>query len=124
MSFKVVIPARFASTRLPGKPLLDLAGRPMIQWVIQSARRSGADEVVVATDDARVLAAAFDPAHPGHNLGMLTAGPHASGTDRIAEVARVRGWPPGTIVVNVQGDEPQLPPLLIDQVAGLLADHP
>ena len=124
MSFKVVIPARFASTRLPGKPLLELAGRPMLQWVIQSARRSGADDVVVATDDARVLAAAFDPAQPERNLGVMTDAAHASGTDRIAEVARVRGWSAKTIVVNVQGDEPQLPHVLIDQVAGLLQAHP
>jgi len=124
MSFKVVIPARFAATRLPGKPLLELGGRPMIQWVLQNARRSRADEVIVATDDARVLAAAFDPAQPEHNLGILTDTAHASGTDRIAEVARVRGWGAETIVVNVQGDEPQLPSVLIDQVAALLETHP
>jgi 3-deoxy-manno-octulosonate cytidylyltransferase (CMP-KDO synthetase) len=120
MSFKVVIPARFASTRLPAKLLLDLAGRPLIQWVIQNARRSSADEVVVATDDARIFDAAFDPAEPERNLAVMTAASHASGTDRIAEVARVRGWAPDTIVVNVQGDEPQLPPVLIDEVAALL----
>ncbi len=124
MPFKVVIPARFAATRLPGKPLLELGGLPMIQWVIQSARRSRADEVIVATDDARVLAAAFDPAQPEHNLGMITDAAHASGTDRIAEVARARGWSAETIVVNVQGDEPQLPSALIDEVAALLEAHP
>jgi 3-deoxy-manno-octulosonate cytidylyltransferase (CMP-KDO synthetase) len=124
MSFKVVIPARFGATRLPGKPLLDLGGRPVIQWVIQNARRSGADEVIVATDDARVLEAAFDPAEPQHKLGVMTAVGHNSGTDRIAEVAQVRGWDASTIVVNVQGDEPMLPPTLIDEVAALLQARP
>lgn len=120
MAFKVVIPARFGSTRLPAKALLDLGGRPMIQWVIQRARGSRADEVIVATDDERILAVAFDPDQPGHNLGVLTSTAHASGTDRIAEVARARGWSDSTIVVNVQGDEPQLPSVLIDEVASLL----
>jgi 3-deoxy-manno-octulosonate cytidylyltransferase (CMP-KDO synthetase) len=124
MSFKVVIPARFASTRLPGKLLLDLGGRPVIQWVIGNARRSRADEVIVAADDARILAAAFDPAEPQHLLGMMTAVEHASGTDRIAEVAHTRGWDANTIVVNVQGDEPLLPPTLIDEVAALLQARP
>lgn len=124
MSFKVVIPARYASVRLPGKMLLDIAGRPMIQWVIQRARGSSADEVIVATDDERVLAVAVDPTQPERNLGMLTAATHASGTDRIAEVARARGWSAATVVVNVQGDEPLLPPVLIDQVAALLEAHP
>jgi 3-deoxy-manno-octulosonate cytidylyltransferase (CMP-KDO synthetase) len=114
MSFKVVIPARYASTRLPAKPLADIAGRPMIQWVIAAARQSGADEVLVATDDERVLLAAAPHA-------VMTRADHASGTDRIAEVAEQRGWAASTIVVNVQGDEPQLPPSLIAQVANLLA---
>lgn len=114
MSFKVVIPARYASTRLPAKPLADIAGRPMIQWVIAAARQSGADEVLVATDDQRVLLAAAPYA-------VMTRADHASGTDRIAEVAEQRGWAASTIVVNVQGDEPQLPPSLIAQVANLLA---
>jgi 3-deoxy-manno-octulosonate cytidylyltransferase (CMP-KDO synthetase) len=124
MSFKVVIPARFASTRLPAKLLLDLGGKPIIQWVIQNARRSGADEVIVATDDVRVLDAAVDPAEPQRKLGIMTAADHNSGTDRIAEVARVRGWDAHTIVVNVQGDEPLLPPVLIDEVAALLEARP
>ena len=113
MSFKVVIPARYASTRLPAKPLVDIAGRPMIQWVIAAARQSGADEVLVATDDERVRLAAAPHA-------VMTRADHASGTDRIAEVAEQRGWAASTIVVNVQGDEPQLPPSLIAQVANLL----
>lgn len=122
MGFKVVIPARYASTRLPAKPLLDLGGRPMIQWVIDAARSSGADEVLVATDDARIAAAAIDSAS-GRSLAVMTSAEHVSGTDRIAEVAAQRGWDGRTVVVNVQGDEPQLPPALIDQVAGLLEQH-
>jgi 3-deoxy-manno-octulosonate cytidylyltransferase (CMP-KDO synthetase) len=114
MSFKVVIPARYASTRLPAKPLADIAGRPMIQWVIAAARQSGADEVLVATDDERVLLAAAPHA-------VMTRTDHASGTDRIAEVAEQRGWAASTIVVNVQGDEPLLPSPLIAQVANVLA---
>lgn len=113
MSFKVVIPARYASARLPGKPLLDIAGRAMIEWVVASAARSGAEEVLVATDDARIAARVGERA-------LMTQSGHRSGTDRIAEVARLRGWSERTIVVNVQGDEPQLPPALIDQVASLL----
>jgi 3-deoxy-manno-octulosonate cytidylyltransferase (CMP-KDO synthetase) len=123
MGFKVVIPARYASTRLPAKPLLDLGGRPMIQWVIEAASRSSADEVIVATDDDRIAAAALDPRRPSHSLAVMTRAEHLSGTDRIAEVAALRGWDDRTIVVNVQGDEPQLPPGLIDQVAALLERH-
>jgi len=123
MGFKVVIPARYASTRLPAKPLLDLGGRPMIQWVIDAACRSRADEVLVATDDARIAAASSDPRAPGRSLAVMTRADHLSGTDRIAEVAQARGWDGRTVVVNVQGDEPQLPPQLIDQVASLLDRH-
>jgi len=124
MSFKVVIPARYASTRLPAKPLLQIAGRPMIQWVIDAAAASRADEVLVATDDARVAQAAIDSRQPQHSVAVMTRAEHQSGTDRIAEVAALRGWSERTIVVNVQGDEPQLPPQLIDQVAALLERHP
>lgn len=124
MSFKVVIPARYASTRLPAKPLLDIGGRPMIQWVIASALRSNADEVLVATDDERIARASVDPRRPQTSLAVMTRAEHQSGTDRIAEVAQLRNWDAQTIVVNVQGDEPQLPHLLIDQVAGLLAMNP
>jgi 3-deoxy-manno-octulosonate cytidylyltransferase (CMP-KDO synthetase) len=118
--YRVVIPARHASSRLPGKPLLVLAGKPMVRWVHESARRSNAAEVLVATDDERIAATvrAF-----GGEVAM-TAAVHASGTDRIAEVARARRWSDGDIVVNVQGDEPLLPHALIDQVAELLARHP
>lgn len=122
MSFKVCIPARFGSTRLPGKVLLDIAGRPMVQWVIEAALRSGADEVIVATDDERVAASAVDS--EGRNYAQITRADHVSGSDRIAEVAALRGWNAGIIVVNVQGDEPLLPPVLIEQVAALLQRHP
>jgi 3-deoxy-manno-octulosonate cytidylyltransferase (CMP-KDO synthetase) len=114
--YRVVIPARYASTRLPGKPLLLLAGRPMIQWVYERACRSAAREIIVATDDERIALAA-------RSFGAtvcMTAADHASGTDRIAEVAMRRGWAERDVVVNVQGDEPLLPEALVDQVAALL----
>lgn len=117
--FRVVIPARYASTRLPGKALLPLAGKPMLQWVHERAGKSHASEVIVATDDARISSAA-------QTFGasvVMTVATHASGTDRIAEVARVRKWAENDVVVNVQGDEPLIPPALIDQVAGLLLDN-
>lgn len=123
MTFKVVIPARYASARLPAKPLLDIGGRPMIQWVIDAAARGGADEVLVATDDERIAAAAID-SRTGKSIAVMTSANHPSGTDRIAEVAASRGWDERTIVVNVQGDEPLLPPALVGQVAALLDRHP
>lgn len=122
MSFKVVIPARYGSTRLPAKALLEIGGRPMLQWVVAAASRSRAGEVLVATDDERVAAVAIDP--QGRNVAVMTGVHHQSGTDRIAEVAAQRRWSDATIVVNVQGDEPQLPSVLIDQVAMLLEQHP
>ena len=115
--FVVAIPARYASTRLPGKPLLDIAGRPMIAHVAARAQEAGAREVVVATDDERI-AAAVRP------LGIaicMTNSEHASGTDRLAEAARQRGWPDTTIIVNLQGDEPLAPPVAIRAVAQALA---
>jgi 3-deoxy-manno-octulosonate cytidylyltransferase (CMP-KDO synthetase) len=117
MAFRVVIPARFASTRLPGKPLADIAGKPMVVRVCEAAARSLASEVVVATDDPRVMDAvvAYD------YTALLTRADHPSGTDRIAEVARLCAWNDGDIVVNVQGDEPLIDPVLIDHVAGALA---
>jgi len=123
MSFKVVIPARYASARLPAKPLLNLGGRPMIQWVIAAALDSGAGEVLVATDDERIAAVAVDP-RTQQSLAVMTSPGHPSGADRIAEVATKRGWDERTIVVNVQGDEPQLPPALVGEVAALLEKHP
>lgn len=120
MSFRVVIPARFDSSRLPGKALLPLAGKPMLQWVLERARDSRAAEVIVATDDERIANAARSF---GAEVAM-TARTHISGTDRIAEVAGARGWGDAHIVVNVQGDEPLIPPAVINQVAELLAANP
>jgi 3-deoxy-manno-octulosonate cytidylyltransferase (CMP-KDO synthetase) len=123
MGFKVVIPARYASTRLPGKPLLAINGKPMVQWVVEAAGQSGAEEVLVATDDVRIQHAVKTA--PGKPVAaVMTAVEHRSGTDRIAEVAALKHWSDDTIVVNVQGDEPQMPATLIDQVAQLLAAHP
>lgn len=121
MEFHVVIPARYASTRLPGKPLLEIAGKPMIQRVVERACSSGAAEVLVATDDPRIAAAVFDTRHPGRAIAVMTDPDLASGTDRVAAVAAARGWSDDTIVVNVQGDEPFLPASLVDQAASLLA---
>jgi len=117
--FKVVIPARYAATRLPGKPLLPIAGKPLIQHVWERAGESGAEGVVVATDDARI-------AETCRGFGAdvaMTRSDHRSGSDRVAEVIAARGWPAEAIVVNLQGDEPAMPPALIDQVAGDLAEH-
>jgi 3-deoxy-manno-octulosonate cytidylyltransferase (CMP-KDO synthetase) len=118
--FIAVIPARFASTRLPGKPLKDIAGKPMIEWVYRQTVQSGASEVIVATDDERIATAcrAFDA------RVELTSTEHASGTDRIAELARRLSWDDGQIVVNVQGDEPLISPICIAQTARLLGWHP
>jgi 3-deoxy-manno-octulosonate cytidylyltransferase (CMP-KDO synthetase) len=120
----VVIPARYASTRLPGKPLLDIGGRTMIQRVVEQASASGADQVLVATDDERIAAAVRDPRGRASSIAVMTAADLPSGTDRVAAVARQQGWSDDTIVVNVQGDEPFVPPCLIDQVAGLLVRDP
>jgi 3-deoxy-manno-octulosonate cytidylyltransferase (CMP-KDO synthetase) len=115
--FRIVVPARFASSRLPGKPLLPLAGRPMIQWVHERALACGAREVVIATDDERIAAVAR-----GFGADVeITSAAHESGTDRIAEVARRRGWPDEAVVVNLQGDEPLMPAALLRQVAALMA---
>lgn len=119
MSFRVVIPARFDSSRLPGKALLPLAGKPMLQWVHERASSSRAAAVIIATDDERIAIAARGF---GADVAM-TARTHVSGTDRIAEVAVGRGWGDEEVVVNVQGDEPLIPPVVIDQVAALLAEH-
>ena len=124
MGFHVVIPARYASTRLPGKPLLDIAGKTMIQRVVERACASSADEVLVATDDARIAAAVRDPRRPAQAIAVMTDPDLPSGTDRVAAVARVRGWSDDTLVVNVQGDEPFLPTRLIEQAADLLERDP
>ncbi|WP_139708483.1 3-deoxy-manno-octulosonate cytidylyltransferase [Aeromonas allosaccharophila] len=117
MSFVVVIPARYASTRLPGKPLADIHGKPMVQHVVEKALQSGADRVIVATDDARVQQALLST---GVEVCM-TSPDHQSGTERLAEVCRHYGFAADTIIVNVQGDEPLIPPAIIRQVADNLA---
>lgn len=118
--YRVVIPARYASMRLPGKPLVKIKGRPLIQWVYERARRSRAAEVLVATDDERIAEVAGGFGAPVVMTSIL----HASGTDRIAEVAAQRDWADGDVVVNLQGDEPLMPEELIGQCAGLLETHP
>jgi 3-deoxy-manno-octulosonate cytidylyltransferase (CMP-KDO synthetase) len=119
-SFRVAIPARYASTRFPGKPLTPIAGRPMLEHVWRRACEAGAEEVVVATDDDRIAAAA-----DGFGATVcMTRSDHASGTDRLAEVAQARGWPDDAIVVNLQGDEPLMPPVVLRQVAEDLAAFP
>lgn len=117
LKFKVVIPARLGSTRLPRKVLREIHGRPLVRHVWDAARRARADEVVIATDDAGVrdACAAF-----GADVQMTSAR-HASGTDRIFEVARRRRWSAATVVVNLQGDEPLMPPALVRRAAQLLA---
>jgi 3-deoxy-manno-octulosonate cytidylyltransferase (CMP-KDO synthetase) len=117
VTFKVYIPARWGSTRLPGKPLLALGGRPLLAHVCERARASGASEVVVATDDARIAEAA---ARCGVAVCM-TAGTHPSGSDRIAEAVRLRGEADRQVIVNLQGDEPRMPAAVIRQVAALAA---
>jgi 3-deoxy-manno-octulosonate cytidylyltransferase (CMP-KDO synthetase) len=116
--FVVAIPARYGSTRLPGKPLLPIAGVPMIVHVARSARAAGANEVVVATDDARIQAALADS---GVRV-VMTRADHASGSDRLAEVAAALAWSDDTIVVNLQGDEPLAPASGIRAVAQALAE--
>lgn len=119
-AFTVVIPARYASSRLPGKPLQDIAGKPMVRHVWEQACKSAAQRVVVATDDPRILEAC----HAFGAEALLTRPDHESGTDRLAEVAAALGLSADAIVVNVQGDEPMIPPAVIDQVAANLAAHP
>jgi len=119
-AFRIAIPARYGSSRLPGKPLLPLAGRPMLEHVWLRACESGAREIVVATDDERIAEAA---AGFGAEVCM-TRTDHASGTDRLAEVAAARGWPDDAIVVNLQGDEPLTPPGALARVADDLAAWP
>jgi 3-deoxy-manno-octulosonate cytidylyltransferase (CMP-KDO synthetase) len=117
MDFKVVIPARYASSRLPAKPLLDLGGKPMVVRVAERAALSGASEICVATDHTEVAAAAR-----AHGLDVLmTRADHPSGTDRLAEVVALKGWGDDTLVVNVQGDEPLIEPELVAQTARQLA---
>ncbi|MBA2409155.1 MAG: 3-deoxy-manno-octulosonate cytidylyltransferase [Gammaproteobacteria bacterium] len=120
MAFRVAIPARFDSQRLPGKPLREIAGKPLLQHVYEQALRSGAQAVIIATDDPRIEGRALEW---GATVCM-TSRDCASGSERLAEAARALDWPDSTIVVNVQGDEPLLPPANIRQVALNLAAHP
>ncbi|MGR8931113.1 MAG: 3-deoxy-manno-octulosonate cytidylyltransferase [Gammaproteobacteria bacterium] len=118
-AFKVVIPARYASTRLPGKPLLDIAGKPMIAHVCERALEAEAGQVVVATDDQRI----FDTVAALGLQVVMTDPNHQSGTERIAEVAQVMDWEDDDVVVNLQGDEPLIPPEYIRDVASALAEQ-
>ncbi|MDC4167937.1 3-deoxy-manno-octulosonate cytidylyltransferase, partial [Photobacterium damselae] len=117
MSFTVIIPARYQSTRLPGKPLADIGGKPMVQWVYEQACKSGADKVIVATDDQRV----FDAVQAFGGEVCMTRSDHQSGTERLAEVVEKYNLADDHIVVNVQGDEPLIPDTIIRQVADNLA---
>lgn len=120
MNFTVLVPARLASTRLPGKPLADIAGLPMIVRVARNAARSAASRVVVAADDASIVAACT-----AHGVeALLTRTDHATGSDRLAEACTLLGLDGADLVVNVQGDEPLLDPQMIDACAALLAQHP
>jgi len=119
MNFKVVIPARYASTRLPGKTLLILKDKPIVQHVYENACASGADEVIIATDDQRIV----DAAKMFNANICLTSDKHTSGTDRIAEVSEIKGWSDEVVIVNLQGDEPQMPAQNIKQVANNLHSH-
>ncbi len=113
----IVIPARFKSTRLPGKPLLAIHGKPMILWVAEKAKAADfADDMCVATDDERIAQVCIEA---GFDV-VMTSSEHVSGTDRLAEVAAIKGWADHDIVVNMQGDEPLVPPLLLEQVKALL----
>ncbi len=120
MDYTVIIPARMASSRLPDKPLADIAGLPMVVRVAQRAAQSAARRVVVAADDARVVQAC-----QAHGVeGLLTRQDHVSGSDRLAEACELLGLAGDDLVVNVQGDEPLIPPVLIDEVARVLAERP
>jgi 3-deoxy-manno-octulosonate cytidylyltransferase (CMP-KDO synthetase) len=117
-SYHIVIPARMASQRLPGKPLLDVSGETLLRRVYDCASRSGAARIVIATDDEQIFAVARDFGAEA----VMTSAEHQSGSDRIAECARLLGWADEELVVNLQGDEPQMPPVCLDQVASLLME--
>ncbi|KVW94410.1 3-deoxy-manno-octulosonate cytidylyltransferase [Thiobacillus denitrificans] len=119
MHFRVVIPARYASSRLPGKPLADIGGQPMVLRVLERALQAGAESVVVATDDARVQQAVEAAGYQA----LMTSPDHQSGTERLVEVAETLGWADDTLVVNVQGDEPLIDPALIREAARQLVLH-
>ncbi|QIQ21825.1 3-deoxy-manno-octulosonate cytidylyltransferase [Zophobihabitans entericus] len=119
MGFTVIIPARFASTRLPGKPLADIAGKPMVIRVMEQALKSGANRVIVATDNQDV----FNTVKQLGGEVCLTSDKHNSGTERLAEVIDKYKFSDDEIIVNVQGDEPLIPPVIIDQVAHNLVQY-
>lgn len=119
MHFRVVIPARYASTRLPGKPLADIGGQPMVLRVVERALLAGAESVVVATDDIRVLEAVEAAGYQA----LMTSPHHQSGTERLVEIAETLNWADDTLVVNVQGDEPLIDPALIREAARQLMLH-
>jgi 3-deoxy-manno-octulosonate cytidylyltransferase (CMP-KDO synthetase) len=118
--FHVVIPARFEASRLPGKPLRLIGDKPLIQWVWQCARASGAASVIIATDDRRI----FDSARGFGADCLMTSPLHASGTDRIAEAVRAKSFAADDIVVNLQGDEPMMPAMVVNEVAQALSTRP
>jgi len=114
-----IIPARYASKRLPGKPLLEIGGKPMIQQVVEQVRKAGRpDQIIVATDDRRI----FDAVQSFGATAVMTAATHPTGTDRLAEVAA--GLPEAELIINVQGDEPLIPPQAIDALADSFIDQP
>lgn len=118
MSFTVVIPSRYHSSRLPAKPLADICGKPMVQWVYEQASLAGAEQVIVATDDQRIA----DVVTGFGGQVCMTSSDHQSGTERLAEVVKLMGIADDQIIVNVQGDEPLIPPAIIGQVADNLAN--
>lgn len=118
--YKIVIPARYGSSRLPGKPLIELAGKPMVQHVYERAVETGVKDIVIATDDDRIAEAA-------RGFGadvVMTSVDHENGTERIAEVVKLKGWADDVVVVNLQGDEPLIPKALVEQTANGLLQHP
>jgi len=119
VDFRIVIPARYASSRLPGKPLRAIHGKPMIEWVYARAQHANATEVVVATDDQRIV----DVVEGFGGCACMTDSAHRSGTDRIVEVTQQLGWAADSIVVNLQGDEPLMPAVNINQVADNVSSH-
>lgn len=118
--YKIVIPARYGSSRLPGKPLIELAGKPMVQHVYERALETGVKDIVIATDDQRI----FDVAESFNASVVMTSVEHENGTERIAEVANMFGWDDNDVIVNVQGDEPLIPKALIKLTAKGLLDNP
>lgn len=120
MSYRIVIPARYASSRLPGKPLADIAGKPMVVRVYERCCESNAEDVYVATDDKRIVEAV----ESADGKAVMTRDEHASGTDRLQEIAEKLGLSDDDIIVNVQGDEPLMPPAVIEQVASNLIERP